>query len=444
MIVWLPISMALAAFSQTEAPRLTLDEAVDLALKNAFSVRLGTSAVEKAKQQAKGAAGTLLPSFKIDGTYIRWDDNYPALSGSGGQFASIAATSMPSDSKSVVFTLTQIIDISGKIHKSVEAAKLSEKAQKLALDAELHNITNTVRGKFFGVLQAKAMVKVQADALKSAQERLDKANIRLKNGDVAKFDVLRLETDLKRSEQALLNAQSAYALAKQDLNNTLGREVDKAFDPEEVALKFATNERVAEDLVSLAYQNRSEVKAGVVAIQALTKVREMQERGNMPTMVLSAIHNRSIDAFPGQSQFYTYGIAAISWPVFDSGITRANVGAAKQDEEQGKIRLEQLKLGVSLEVQAAYTRLDTARKAYEVAKKGEELATEALRLAQLRFDEGAGILLDVITAQSDLTAAHGAVIATGYDYLTAYAAMQKAVGADDFETKTAIEEKTAK
>jgi outer membrane protein len=90
---------------------------------------------------------------------------------------------------------------------------------------------------------------------------------------------------------------------------------------------------------------------------------------------------------------------------------------------------------VSLEVRSAYTKLVTAREAYDVAVSGRDLAKEALRLAQLRYDEGAGILLDVTTAQADLTRAQVAAVNARYQYLAAVAALQKAIGQDDLSVE---------
>jgi outer membrane protein TolC len=147
--------------------------------------------------------------------------------------------------------------------------------------------------------------------------------------------------------------------------------------------------------------------------------------------VLSAAHNRVIDPPMGSSDNGTIGTLALSYPVFDSGITRSRVRAARQDENSAMIGLEQVTLAVVLDVRASYTRLATAKESLAVALDSEKLATEALRLAQLRYDEGAGILIDVTAAQADLTAARGSVQSAKYEYLTAYSALQRAVGRDD-------------
>ncbi|MFX6834738.1 TolC family protein, partial [Acinetobacter baumannii] len=79
------------------------------------------------------------------------------------------------------------------------------------------------------------------------------------------------------------------------------------------------------------------------------------------------------------------------------------IQAANRDVEIAQLQFEQLSLGVALSVRRAATNAFTANRSLDVAKANVTVAREALRLAQLRYDEGAGILLDVIVAQSDLT-----------------------------------------
>ncbi len=124
----------------------------------------------------------------------------------------------------------------------------------------------------------------------------------------------------------------------------------------------------------------------------------------------------------------------LSFPIFDSGRTRHIVEQSLSDRDQAQIAFEQLLLDIALEVRTAYTQAKTAKEAYDVALNSERLAAEALRLAEIRYNEGAGILIDVTQAQADLTAAQGSVQTTKYQYLNAYAALLKAVGRDDLTT----------
>lgn len=428
----------LVGLASLAAP-MTVDDAVNLALENAFSVRTAESTVERARQQAIAVSGNLGPQVALQGTYIRWDDHGPT--GMGGMMPGSREFSpqqsqtigVPRDSKQVVLSASQLVDITGVFRLGVRSAQLNQQAQQLLLEAEKLRVKQQARTSYYQVLQAKAFVTVRQEALGSSQQRLSRARIRYEAGDLARFDVIRLETEVKNAERELVEATNGYELSKQALNNLLGRPIETPFEAVDVVVMPSLTPTV-DPLVRAARENRPEVQAVAVSVDALDKVRRAEERGSQPTLGVSVIHTRVIDPMVGQNEHSTYGVARISWPVFDSGITRANVRAARQDVEQAKLRLEQVQLGVSLEVRAAFTQCENALKSYEFAVTAEGLAQEAYRLAQLRFDEGAGILLDVITARADLTAARGNRLFARYAFLSAFASLQRAVGTDSLET----------
>ena len=173
------------------------------------------------------------------------------------------------------------------------------------------------------------------------------------------------------------------------------------------------------------------------------RIRKLQQGGSLPIITIGATWTRVIDPFPGQAANSAQAFLQFTIPLYNSGVTRARAQAARQDEEQSRIILEQIRHLISLDVLNALTRIETASKAYEVALKGQDLATESLRLAQIRYDEGAGILLDVTTAQSELTRAQGSVVTAKYQYLTAIAALQAATGTDNLSAPPGAEAKVS-
>jgi outer membrane protein TolC len=121
----------------------------------------------------------------------------------------------------------------------------------------------------------------------------------------------------------------------------------------------------------------------------------------------------------------------VNVPLYDSGATQARVKAARQDEEQNRLQDEQLRLAIQLDVRQALTRLQSAQEQLVATKKTVELATEALRIARVRYDAGEAIQLEVSSAERALTEARTSEASARYDYLVAYAALQRAVGTDD-------------
>ncbi|MCH7904710.1 MAG: TolC family protein [Armatimonadetes bacterium] len=421
------------AMSQAQVPQLSLEQALEIAASNAFSVRLATADSDRAREQASEIAGRLSPSLRLTGSYIKIGG---AITGTnsgnagGGLLQVPAVASSPTDFKQLELTVTQVIDILGVQRKGLAAARMAHRASEQIVQVERNSLKETVRQQFFGVLQAQALVAVQRDELESARARTANAKIRFEFGAVSKFDVLRLETEEKRSEQALLDAEANFVIGKQNLNNVIGRAVQTEFSPGEVA--GVPTVRVSPDrAVELAFQRRPVLASLEFARSSSRLTRQMEEGALKPSLMISAQFRRIIDPLPGQPANGAFALVSLSFPLHDSGATRSRVRAAQDAEDRISIQVEQAKLAISLDVRRAITLMETAGKAHDVALSGYELAREALRLAQLLYDEGAGILLDVTTAQSEQTRAQASVVTTRYEFWRAYAAIQKAVGIDD-------------
>lgn len=422
-MILLGLGLAVGLVAQAQNPSLTVDEAVAIATAQAFDVRLAKSELEKVRQQTRQALGNLGPAVTLEATYSKSEFDGGQSQDQGGP---------PSESKQVGARLTQVVDIVGATGRAANATKLQERAAQAGLEARINLVKQGVRNGFYAVLSARSRVDVARDSLTSSKERLAKGQVRFDQGAVARFDVLRLEAEVKRAEQDLLAAERNYELSKQSLNSSLGRAIETPFDPvQPEGVPMAAIEAGA--LVAQALSARPEIRQADFSIRSLEEVRRANEIGNLPTLRFNASHFITVDPGPFQSDAQTTTSLVMAWPVFDSGITRAKVKAARQDEEQAKIRREQLALAIALEVRSAVTRVETARKALDSARAGEAVAKEAMRLAQLRFDEGAGILLDVIAAQAEYTRAQAATIDATAENWAAFAALQRAVGTDNFQ-----------
>ena len=425
-----------ALFALTSEPdTMTIDQAVLIAVDSAFSVRLGERDVVRADQRFREANGLLGPQLNLTGSYTRTDGSGTATFGTPGSGGSTVGGL--NEFKQFQVTATKLLDFTGIARNGVVATRLQRDAAQETLNAQLNTVKNQVRAQYYVVLQSVALVTVQKDELRASSERLNNTRIRHAAGDVSKFDVLRLETEEKRSEQALVDAEGSLILAMQGLNNVLGRPIDTEFEPVEVSGTGAVDIDYDRAL-KLAYSNRPEIKSGEFAFEAFVRLRRLQQGGGLPIFTIGTTWTSVIDPFPGQKANSAQIFLQFSVSLYNSGTDKARENAARQDELQSQINLELTKHLVSLDVLSALTQIETAEKAHEVALKGQELAKESLRLAQLRYDEGAGILLDVTTSQSELTRAEGAVINAKYRFLTAVAALQSAVGTDDLTVKTEL------
>jgi outer membrane protein len=408
------------------APKLTLGEAIDLADKNAFPVRIATKRRDKALEQERSALNSLGPRLDAAANWANQKTDFASSGGGGGAFGPEGWNQY----KSVTLTLSQSVDINGLARKGAEGLKFQRQAEDENVQTEKAGLHADVRVRYLTLLQSIELERVQAEALRAATERLDKANIRFREGAIPRFEVLRLEADQKNTQQNLVNARGNTELARQDLNNTMGLPIETVYEPVPVDT-VAVSEAAVNDMVSAAMNNRSEIRQSQFLVLALMRTRDVAYQDIKPSLNLSATHTQYFDPPAFSTQRFDQVAAKLSGPLYDSGVGRRKITAANRDIEIAQLQFEQLSLGVALSVRRAATNAFTANRSLDVAKANVAVAREALRLAQLRYDEGAGILLDVIVAQADLTAAEANLVNANYRYLQAYAQLQRAVGSDD-------------
>ncbi len=438
MSAWASAFVAAGLAALPQAPVLTLDEAVSIALKQAYTVRLAASAVEKARQQQAQARGALGPQVAVSTTYTRFDRETSAT------FGSSTVVLQPIDRTESRITLSMPLDLARSGQRALEAARFLLDSKRELLEAERSTLKLLVRQAYFSVVQAGWQLQVAEQSVKSSLETLQNAVRRREAGELAEFDVLRFKTDLAQRQAQLITARNGVSITKQALNNTLGRPIETEFEVVEV-VAMATVPADASALTAEAIRTRAEAAALRLQTAALRRIREAEERGLSPSFALAAVYTRNWDAIgQGVRTDTTVGTLTLNLPVFDSGITRARVRAARQDEEQAQILLQQTELGISLEVRQALTSLSDALAGLEAALNQERLAEETFRLAQVRFQAGEGIPLEVTDAQTQLTLARTSHVVAKYGVLNAYAALQRAVGKDAIPNSAArpkVEEK---
>jgi outer membrane protein len=414
-----------AAWSGLAEP-LTLDEALAIAERNAFAVGIARSEVERTRQRIAEARGRLGPQVRVDTTYTRNEREVRQ----GGFLVQHL------DSAQSQLILSMPLDVTGVLKKGVNAAGKAIDVAKANLDAERNDLRLDVRTAYFLVLQTQAQVAVFQEAQDSAAKRLRNTELEVRAGAKAQVDVLRFQTQLQQAEADLIVSENALSLAKRSFNLALARPIET---PVELAPVQAMPQPAEDEsaLAAVARANRPELRALEANQTVLQKIREAEEGGMLPSLDVQGIHARnwSGSGFGSQDRS-TFARLNLSVPVFDSGVTRARIKQARQDELQNRIRIEQTELGISLEVRQALANLNNAQARLESAAKQAEFAAEVFRLAGIRYEAGEAILIEVTDAQTELTRAKSLLVAATYDYMIAHAQLQRALGTDVQPTAT--------
>lgn len=415
---------ALAAPAKIQSGPMTLDQAIVIAQQNAFSIRLQQSNVEINRQRVAQAKANLGPTVNLGANYLRYTEELSTVQGD------VTIISQPLDSKSATITANLPIDISGNLNRFLKSAKKQEEAARLTLLATNNDTRLDTRTAYFNVLRQQGLVSVAQQTVNDATEQLNQAKLLYQGEQIALVDVTRFEAQLKEAQTNLSFAQNNLELTRQQFNFTLSRPIETAVELAEPG-DLPANPGDVQPLVDTASAQRPEVLSLNAVVQALDLAARGQEINLSPTLSVGIQHQRTFgNSGFGASDSTTFGTLSLNIPLYDSGLTRALVREARQNEEQAKINLEQLKLGISQEVRAAISNLNSSQDRLANAETQVKLAEEVYRLARVRQDAGAGTYVEVIDAETSLTTARNNAVTARYDYLTAYAQLQRAVGSD--------------
>jgi TolC family type I secretion outer membrane protein len=402
--------------------KLTLEDSIKIALENNPSVRIAKENLRKAEAMIAEAVSRGMPKLTIDATYQRLDEVPKAAF--GDQPVELGTL----ESRTADLTLVQPIDIFGLVRANKEAAKVGKTGYEYALLAQMNNISLDVKTAFYQVLRAQKQLKVQEDTIALLEANLKDTKAKYEAGTIAKFDVLRAETQLANARQALISAQNNVELAKAAFNNILGRPLDTPVNLVEPEMPgFITLDMAS--CVQTASEFRPEVLQAKSGIEFSEKMVEVANLSGKPTVAFRWVYNRNFDTTifnPRDSSWRAFLAANIN--VFDGGQTKAKVDQATADANNARLGYQQAKDMATLDARQSYLSLKESEERIRAAEKALEQAREGMRLAQVRYRGGVSTQLEVLDAQTALTQAETNYVNALYDYQIALAKLERAVG----------------
>ncbi len=433
-IVGTPIWLAIlpAVLAQPAAPlKLTLKDAVALALKQNPQVILANLAVSGSREDRLLARSGLLP--QVNGNLAETANrlnlataigfNFPGFPHHVGPFY-VAQGGVKFEAP--VFDLT----LWHRYHSSEYGIDASRAQETAAQDDAIL----LVESQYLGCQRAAADVEADQTRVELAQALYDQALDLQKSGVGTGIDTLRANVQLQNEKQRLIEAHtqletSLYGLARL-LNIDPRQPVELAdqvrFANDQVQLA-ETPPMPVEERVELAYGSRPELRQ----IAAEEGRAEMELRSatdqRLPKLSLNGMWLEQGLTPASAIPVYTYQ-ASLDFPIFTGGRIGAQKAEADLAIRELKQREQDLRNRVAEEVKTAAAQMEAARHEIEVANLGVQLAKQEVVQARDRFQAGVANNIEVITAQDELARANDNQISAYYRYNQARADLAHATG----------------
>lgn len=419
--------------STPPARRLTLEEAVEIALQNSKALRVAAEGVNRARGRVNEARSGFLPSLSAQATFTRLDEGSSFTIQQGGQTITIPIVKQ--DQKSVGISALLPIDILGQIRAATQLAQFQEIAARLDYNRTRNQVVLDVKSAYYDLLRARAATRVAEQALQNAKDRLATAEAYLRAETGTRFDVLRAQTEVANAEQNVITARNRVNLATATLNNVLNLDQNTPLETVELADAPAPALPDFNAAVEESYRTRPESLQADAQIRAAEKGVVLAQRTILPSLSLGWNFSYTPDQggfAPKETSWVA--TATLTIPLFDQGLHQARTQQAKADVSAAKLNKQVTLDGLALEVRQSYLALVEAQERLSVASAALAQAEEQYRLAQVRFQAGVTLtpntspLLEISDAQTALTQAQNNQINAQYDLQNARARLERAMG----------------
>ena len=430
LIVGLLLCLLLNGTAWGEPPQdtaLTLQEAIDTALAQHPTLRIGQATVEAAQQRVRQQVAGYLPRGAY--TYVYTRQQKPVSSAVGGvQLGGTQrqqATAQIFNFNSTNFSLSQLLFDFGRTLDSIRSAMASVDASTADLETIRQTVILNTKQSYYGLLSAQRLLQVAEETVQQNQKHLEQAQARFDVGLAPRFDVTQAQVQVSNAELNQVTARNNVALGRETLRTAMGVTSPFLFTLVD-ALERGEVTFNDEAILAQAYANRPELHSLRAQQQAEAESISSLQKQYLPSVSGNAQYNWSGRQYP-LLQGWLWGVT-LTVPLFDDILTTAQIGEQQAILRTLQAQEEDLRQQVALEVRQSFLNLRQAEEAIRVSDQTLVQARENLDLAEGRYSAGVGNIIELTDAQVLLTAARANNIQALYTYRTAVAQLEKAIG----------------
>jgi len=437
-----------ARAQRVDTLRLSLQDAVTIALQNSDEVRLSAALVDEADAQAGTARASALPQLRLNSTYSHAWENARANA--------VGTVFNQPNTYNTNLSLTQTLFQGGRIVSAMRSASDTRAATRLDEQEARARISVDVQRAYLQVLFTNRMVAIQETSLELASSRTTQVEQLQTAGRAARYDVLRARVERENIRPVVIQAANDRDLALLDLKRVLNVRVDQPISLTTVIDPAGLRATLVAFADSTVLPDRAVLRSAELIAQARRQAISVARADLLPTASVS--FSTGYQAFPplgfgmptsrgvAANEFCAAGASAtsrcqnggwftdramtatISLPLFDGLRARSNIELARAQQRVAEIQLQQVRENVAIEVARARAEFQRARAIFDARQQNASEAGEAFQLASLRFSRGLSTQLEVSDAQFALLTAQSSQARATYDLYLSTAELARALG----------------
>jgi outer membrane protein TolC len=410
---------------------LSLKRAVEVAVspEGNTKIQLSGEALKQAQSRSAQARAALLPDLEAS---VGERDQTANLAAMGikivvpipnFQFPTFVGPFTTMDARA---TVTQSVFDFSSIRR-FQASKVGVSAARSDVDSTEEQVAAQVARAYLAAVRADADVGSAQSDVTLAEAVLKQAENQKAAGTGTGIEITRAKVQLANDRQRLLVAGNQRTSARLQLLRVMGLRLDTELELTDKLAYTPVDAVTIEQARAQALKERPDLKAQQEREANARMAASATKMERLPSLAAFGDYGSIGTGFDSALPTRTYGIS-LRVPVFDGGRRDARRAESASQYRSEKVRTNDLKEQIELDVRLALDGLESAEEQVKVAKEGLELADSELTQARRRYDAGVAISVEVTDAQTRLERARDNQTAALYSYNVARIDLAQAMG----------------
>jgi outer membrane protein len=421
-------------------PVVTLDQAIAVGFARSPLLAQARAAVLIATAPVNLAKTAIFP--RLNGTASTTHTDRQAGSGSGGSGSggsgSGGSSTFGGTTNSLAVQLSQLIYDGGRVAAQLRAAKANQVASLALYKRQLQTVAFNISNSYYAALAAQRVTEVSVATVQLNQVNEDLVSAQVRAGTASQVDLATAQLPTAQARVALVKAQGAELSAQAAFVNAMGLDANAYVLPQDDGNVLAggtftpsVSIPTYDQAIARALMLRPDYYAAVQSVEGFEASLRAAKLGLFPTLNGSASAGTA-STDPGGGTFRNASSVGLtlSIPIYDGGVTAAQVMQVQGQLDQASASLQSTKLNVQLNVKQTLVNLVAARGAFDQTQAELSKAQEVLKATQAQYRAGVTTLPLLLNAQVGITQALTDQVTALYTLRQAEAAFSFAEGAN--------------
>lgn len=419
------------AVPAAESYRLTVEQAVEMALENNLTL-VGEEADLRIKKRARDTAwNVLIPSVTASTTLTRYDEPIPQNSFVPGS---------PEVNGGLSADLSFRLTLTPQLWYGFRATEIDYQLGRISKAQAEQNIRTNVKKQFYTLLTQEEQIKILELQQRSLEKRFDQASTNYDFGLVDEYTKLSAQVALENFKPQVEIARDGYEQALLGFKLSLGVNLDSEL---ELLGSIDTDLRTydADELTEKYILDRLDIQSLVGNLRSLENLRKVDINGLIPSLTFGyglrqtyqqdpwdELSFSGDDWEPGNSDKVLSITLSMSLSEL-LPVSRSMNGIKDTGDRKEALRasLQQALEGAELEILTAVQDINKSIQVIRAKELNVQLAERAYDLAEESYNAGGRSLLEVEDAEDNLQEARFELLREKIDYINGLIDLEAAI-----------------